>query len=387
MLTEAILYIGLAQSLFAAFTLATKEKVGISDKLLIACLLAISIKFLALVLYQAHRQFFDIDFSAAIIPLTFGPFLYLYTVYLVEDRNKFNPLHLLHFLPFLLATMAYFLFFRGEISFDDVSYFKEDEMLWARLLYGLLFFSSVLVYTILTFVKLRAFRKQIDQQFSYFSRRLKLYWVNFIALLFCLIFLTYFLVGGWNALTFEQNFDLTTLSHFSLALLAYCISYFGIRQPLLFKPEQLIDQRIKADNISMISEVDTGRFTDAESELLIRKLNMLMEEEKPYLNPELTLAELSTRMDIQKHELTDLLNHYIGKNFFSYVNDFRLHSVMRKLESDDYDHLTLMSIAYDSGFNSKSTFNSLFKQFTGMTPSQYRKSQKTEKQSISSPNN
>jgi AraC-like DNA-binding protein len=387
MITEAILYIGLAQSLFAAFTLATKEKVGISDRLLIACLLAIAIKFLALVLYQAHRQFFDIDFSAAIIPLTFGPFLYLYTVYLVENRNKFNPLHLLHFLPFLIATAAYFVFFQGEISFDDINYFKEDDMLWARLLYGLLFFSSVLIYTVLTFVKLRSFRKQIAEEFSYFSRPLRLYWVNFIALLFCLIFLTYFVVGGWNALTFEQNFDLTVLSHFSLTILAYCISYFGLRQPLLFKPEQLIDQRLKADASTDTSVTSTGRFSDEEASRLINKLEKIMEEEKPYLNPELTLAELSTRLDIQKHELTDLLNHYIEKNFFSFVNEYRLRSVIKKLGNEDYDHLTLMSIAYDSGFNSKSTFNSLFKQFTGTTPSQFRKLQKSENQHVESPDN
>jgi AraC-like DNA-binding protein len=74
-----------------------------------------------------------------------------------------------------------------------------------------------------------------------------------------------------------------------------------------------------------------------------------------------------------KHKLTALLNDHIGKNFFTFVNEFRLDEVIVKLKSPDFDHRTIMSIAYDSGFNSKSTFNSLFKKHTGHTPSQFKK--------------
>ena len=78
-------------------------------------------------------------------------------------------------------------------------------------------------------------------------------------------------------------------------------------------------------------------------------------------------------MNMAKHELTDLLNVHIEKNFFSFVNEFRLNAVIRRLENPDFDHLTIIAIANDCGFNSKSTFNSLFKQHTGHTPSDYKK--------------
>jgi AraC-like DNA-binding protein len=85
------------------------------------------------------------------------------------------------------------------------------------------------------------------------------------------------------------------------------------------------------------------------------------------------LSELSAQINLAKHELTELLNVNIGKNFFTFVNEFRLKAVIRRLANPDYDHLTIMAIANDCGFNSKSTFNSLFKQAFGHTPSEYKK--------------
>ena len=104
-----------------------------------------------------------------------------------------------------------------------------------------------------------------------------------------------------------------------------------------------------------------------------------MDTEKPYLRPDLSLADLASTLDVSKSELTYLLNNYIGVNFFSYVNQYRLKSVLQKLEDSKFNHLTILSIAFDCGFNSKSTFNSLFKQHTGVTPSEYRQNQSSQR--------
>ncbi len=428
MFSQSILYIGLAQSLFAVFVLVTKKRVTISDRIMIACLLTFSLKFVMFLLHTEYGEFFDLEISMGLIPLTFGPYVYLYTTYLVDRKTQFNFRDLLHFIPFFLSTFAYYGFFKDEVNFSDVTYFQNDRFLGVRVIYGLVFFTSIVTYIALTFIKLREFRKGLVEHFSYLSRQLKLIWLNFIPSLFGMLFLVYFITGGINAFSYRKVIDTVTLSHIGLTIIAFAISYFGVRQPSLFKPvhvkeenpnhspsnETAIQNNGEVKNETKVAEENTvkleteikngtevnketeakenvkesqdgeekkesrPRFTEKRAQELIIKLNKHMEDEKPYLNAELTLYDLASQINLSKNELTDLLNIHIGKNFFSYVNDFRLRAVIRRLETPDYDHYTIIAIAYDCGFNSKSTFNNLFKHFTGLTPSEYKKSKHTE---------
>jgi len=268
------------------------------------------------------------------------------------------------------VVALYLLFFKDVLSFNVVRYFENDSYLAIRIIFGLLLYSSILIYTVLTFVKLREFRRQLGTEYSYNSGRLRLNWLNFIALLFSLIFTSYMIIGGINALSFSQVIDLESFSHIGLTILAYAVSYFGLKQTMLFKA-RFARPKI-ADSIDGNNGVK-DRFTTEEVKSLKDQLQDHMVEKMPYLNPELTLSELSSDLNISKYDLTFLLNNHIGKNFFSYVNEFRLKQVIEKLKNPDYNHLTIISIAFDSGFNSKSTFNSLFKQHTGRTPSEYKK--------------
>lgn len=374
-LSEAILYVGLAQSLFAVFALATRKQVSLPDKLLIGGLLFFALKFVILIVYSEHSEFFDVQFSHGLIPLTFGPILYLYTSYLVADRKRFRPMDLLHFVPFVVITLAYFLFFQDVVDFSDESYLQQDKHLWVRVTFAIVFFTSVITYTVLTFVKLINFRKTIEVQFSHRDAQLRLFWLNFIALLFSLSGLVVIIAGAYNAIMFKKVVDTSLLSHIGLTTVAYCISYFGLRQPVLFKTEYTVEEKDEPEQIKeeTSEKENKPRFSEEQAEALTERLILHMNEERPYLNPELTLGELSAQINLAKHELTDLLNVHIGKNFFTFVNEFRLKAVVRRLANPDYDHLTIIGIANDCGFNSKSTFNSLFKQFTGKTPSEYKK--------------
>lgn len=380
-LSEAILYIGLAQSIFAAFALSTRKRVSLPDKLLIGGLLLFALKFIILILHTEHSEFFDMQFSLGLIPLTFGPVLYLYTSFLVADRKRFRLLDALHFLPFIIITLAYFIFFQDVVDFSDQAYLQRDEHLWVRMTFAIVFFASVITYTALTFVKLINFRKTIEAQFSYQDAQVRLFWLNFIAVLFSLSGLVVIVAGAYNAIMFKKVVDTSLLSHIGLTTVAYCISYFGLRQPTLFKVEYTVDEEEESDSLEAeaLNEKDAKqRFTEEEAKRLEERLMLHMSEERPYLNPELTLGELSAQVNLAKHELTELLNVHIGKNFFTFVNEFRLKAVVRRLSNPDYDHLTIMGIANDCGFNSKSTFNSLFKQFTGKTPSEYKKGLREE---------
>lgn len=97
-----------------------------------------------------------------------------------------------------------------------------------------------------------------------------------------------------------------------------------------------------------------------------------IEHSKIYLDPELSLEELALRVKIPKHHLTQLLNDRFKNNFYAFINEYRIAEAIRILESSS-EGLSILSLSYDCGFNSKSSFNNYFKKITGHTPSAYRK--------------
>ena len=101
-----------------------------------------------------------------------------------------------------------------------------------------------------------------------------------------------------------------------------------------------------------------------------------MQTKKPYLNPELNIYQLSDDLKLKKHHLSQVINEKSGMNFFDFVNTFRVEEIKRNLANPSMTNYTLLGIGLESGFNSKATFNSAFKKFTGLTPSDFSKSLK-----------
>ncbi len=111
----------------------------------------------------------------------------------------------------------------------------------------------------------------------------------------------------------------------------------------------------------------------------LNQLLKIMAEEKPYLDPELSLQTLAKRMEITKEDLSQVINEQLDRNFKNFINEYRIEEAKKKLLDPKEDQFVLMKIAFDVGFNSKSVFNASFKKFTGMSPSQYRKKHQEKK--------
>jgi AraC-like DNA-binding protein len=103
-------------------------------------------------------------------------------------------------------------------------------------------------------------------------------------------------------------------------------------------------------------------------------LAAFMQKSKIYLDPDLSLEVLATRMKMSRHHLTQLLNEKLEKNFYSFINEYRIGEAIDRL-NDPSSHVNILSLAFDCGFNSKSSFNNYFKKITGHTPTAYRKQQ------------
>jgi tetratricopeptide (TPR) repeat protein len=110
---------------------------------------------------------------------------------------------------------------------------------------------------------------------------------------------------------------------------------------------------------------------EKQAHIILEKLESATRSEKPYLNPTLTLYELAEMVDASTNQLSQVLNEFLGKNFYDYLNTYRLRYFLSLYNTPEYQHYTLLALAYESGFNSKTTFNAFFKKIKGQTPSQY----------------
>ena len=125
----------------------------------------------------------------------------------------------------------------------------------------------------------------------------------------------------------------------------------------------------------------SGLSTERADEIQANLLE-LMEKKKPYRNSELTLNELAAMISVTPHNLSEVINTRLRKNFFDFVNEHRLEDVIENLKNPGKSHIKVLSIAFDAGFNSKSTFNTIFKKQMGKTPSQFREDrERTEENS------
>jgi AraC-like DNA-binding protein len=166
-------------------------------------------------------------------------------------------------------------------------------------------------------------------------------------------------------------FDPYELSFIGLTIFAFLYGFFGFNQPSIF--EEIASHKGIAPDAS--GEED-GKY--ARSGLKLEDVKQIrqqvlnyMEEKKPYLDRELTINDVAADLGIPRHFITEVINQHIGKNFYYLINEYRVEEVKRRLKDPKYKNLTILAIAYDSGFNSKSAFNTIFKDLTGMTPSQY----------------
>lgn len=403
---EGLLYIGFSQCLFAAFVMFTLPKRRLHERLLTWWLCVMAVKFLILIAKDFHADFFDSAFSDGLIPLTFGPFLYLYTRFLADEDLSFRWVDLKHFIPFVVYTFLYFTTFKGALSFTDDSFFQTDEYLWARVIFALSFIISIVVYAVLTFIQIRLFLQNFTEKFSFESGKRRIYWMKFIAILYVITHGLYIIAGALNMLAFKTIINIEYLSSIGLIVLAYAVSYYSVREkrkvrqsllmhsgnrPELSKQflaepaetkghifdygEQADPKEIKPLRPDLISNAAARKqiMEKEELEKNMDKLKKYMKQHKPYLNPELTMQDLAEKLNLPKSHLTFVLNTGLQCNFFNFINDYRVEEFKERSTHPDYQHLTLLAIAFDSGFNSKSSFHNIFKNMTGQTPSEYKR--------------
>jgi AraC-like DNA-binding protein len=365
---EPVLYIGISQSFFAGLLVSTKKPITTANRLMAAWLFLICFELLFALINSTVLEMYSFQF----ITFTYGPLLLLYIKFMTRPDRKFNWLALLHFIPFIAFFTISVIFRTKPLVRDLRSFFKPDEFISLRIIYGTCFFLSITIYSILAFIEIKRHQDNLKNLVSFTSGVITLNWLKIISISFYAAYFILFILGGLNMIGNYIPFDPYFIIFGFIALFSFAYSFYGIKQPVIF------GQVVKSDGDN---KKDPERYVksglkDKQAEEYLEQLISFTENNKPYLDHDLTIHELSAITGIQRHHITQILNEKYKRNFFTFINEYRVKEVIEKFSDPKFNHYTILAIAFDAGFNSKTAFNSIFKNQTGMTPSQYRQ-QKT----------
>ena len=233
------------------------------------------------------------------------------------------------------------------------------------------------IYTVLCLWLLQKHKKNIKHNFSYYEKInldwLK-YWIIGSIISFCIIFML-LTVGSGKEMEASDLFKFVSLS---LTLNLVIIGYFGLRQATIFV--DIEQKKLVSEQITRVpAEIDgklakkykKSGLTKQQSKQYADMLQEYMKRKKPYLENKLTLKQLSESLRISTNHLSQIINEQLNCSFFDFINEYRVEDIKQKLENKEYENFTILALAYECGFNSKSSFNSTFKRFTGCTPKQF----------------
>lgn len=355
---QIIAWVGFPQALFTAILMLTKRERSMPDKILTALLLLLAAEFLTT----------GIDYSVYNTPLLSSAFLllnpafYLYIKSLTNRHFVVNWKHLLHLLPVItFEIVAYIL----KEPFTLKEFFETDKTLWFRYAFSITALMSLAGYNITSILMVHRHRMSLKNEFSTIERYKKLGWLLFVVIAYNIFCAATIAIGIW-VIVFDRFFVFPMQFNYSaLLLMTYILGFYGLRQQMIYrtvypKQEEIPDARYARSSLSK-----------KQKDSIKSKLLDYFSSERPYMNPDLSMQMLSDALHVPKHQLTEVLNTDIGKNFFQFVNEYRVEAVKKFLEKKHHPW-SIEAIGYECGFNSKSTFFTVFKNITGKTPMQYR---------------
>ena len=366
--------LGVIQGFFLASVFLFSDQNHLSNRLLGGLLLVLSLTIFEIFACYTNLIVWFPFFINITEPFDFliGPLVFFYTLSLTRPgfvlKNKW-----LHFvpaiiffvlrLPFLLQSNAFKLADVQEVYHRATGNPVAVQPLWwfPKYHFGgfwmdLSSFPHQGTYLLLCLWLIFDFTRRRQETFFNSSQQ-AVRWLSRIMVLFGI----FLVVAGW--LSFTSADDLGDI-YIATALsgVFYILSYYLLRHSSLLNRAEAEKKKYEK------SGLNEALATDA-----LHKLRHLMQTTKPYLNPDLTLPQLAADLRLSTHHLSQLLNEQAGKNFSDFLNEYRIEEVKQKLIDPALTHLKIEELAFASGFNSKSVFNTAFKKFTGTTPSAFRK--------------
>ena len=364
-----VLNIGIVLSFFLGILLYSKKDKVLTDTILSIWLVVIGIHLTGYFLnYKGYWEIYPhLIGTTAPLPFLYGPFLYLYVLYSIKNKNHLQKTDYMHFAPALISYLYmvpfYFFYSAEEKVLVDKGLVNDFSVFSIIMLFG--FILSGIGYSVFSYRKLVHREKVVEENFSDMNR-INMSWLRYAILGIVSVFITAAFVSIFReVLGFQFPFNADILFYSIIVGFVVFIGYSGIRQQDLFSNTTVNEEElVKTESEYKKSSLKLDVATKKHDELLL-----LMKKEKPYLNPKLTLNDLAQSLAVSNNHLSQIINQYEEVNFHDFVNKYRVEEFIQKAQNNK--SFSLLGHAFDSGFNSKSTFNSVFKKFKSVTPSQY----------------
>ena len=367
LLTDIVLSVAGFQLILLAFALlAQKTKNQLNRNLLVAFLLTKAFLMLRwfvfrfdILSYNENIYFYHISKSAFFL---LAPLLYFYIRSLCFKDFKFRRSDLPHLLLFLLILVYNVLSVKISLAGVENTWYKifatyHYQVFWTLNLVQILLYIIAMLFTVLNYQqKIKNFYSSIEQ--------INLNWLVSLLMLITL---------HWIFVTSRAIFVLLKISPGNLIPIIdlYSITIFLVFTTILvFKGMAQLNIVV---GIALKSKNSKSKLPESDIQKYINQLIHYMSQEKPYLIPSITIEDVSEKLAIPAWQLSRMINQTFKQNFFNFINSYRIEEVKYQLKNSVDQKKTILEILYEAGFNSKSTFNHVFKKFTGMTPSEFRR--------------
>ncbi len=305
-----------------------------------------------------------------LVGILIGPMTYLYVKACTQKGYKMLPIFWLHFIPFVIVVIIKTPFFLQSAQ-EKLGHFTntvEQTILLENRAFFTLQSIHGLIYFFLSVQLIVKYKKHLENSTSYSDRSFYSWVLVFIGIhaLPMLSMIIGFVILPFGSYTIQS------------VLFGFFLFSFAVFLAIMFKPELFHSfphqMPFSESEENKTHKYDSSNLKEEQKQAYVKKLVQFVELNKPYLEPELTLTQLSEQTDIPAHYISQVINEKMNRNFMDFINGYRINDAKKKLADKNFDHFTIVAIAYEVGFNSKSAFYSVFKKKVGSTPSQYRKS-------------
>ncbi|MEM9076015.1 MAG: helix-turn-helix domain-containing protein [Bacteroidota bacterium] len=323
--------------------------------------------------YDTYRTT-KINYALFSVGIVLAPLIYLYIKSITTSQFKLRSLDFFHFLPFLLFALyrvAIYIYDFMQPGFHEVQNgvlkLSLDEP-YVQPLMATFGFAQMLLYLAFTLQLFYNYRRKINAFFSN-TYKLELNWIrNFLyvyTFLFAYDVVETIISSFFMELWYTQKWWLVFIS-------GIAITYVGIKGYFTDTTKlKKLSFSFTPNKIS-VPEFQNGQKKKISKDA-VEQIKLLMESEKPYLDPELNLIDLAKRANMSRSQLSETINLGFKKNFNDFVNMYRIEAFKKMIEAEKHQQLSLLGIAYECGFNSKATFNRVFKKLTQTSPTEFLK--------------
>lgn len=280
----------------------------------------------------------DLDFILITLGLTlillFGPLFYFYTQSYLDKNFKFKKGMLIHAAPFLILLLLNSLVLLSKAFYVSFGIY--------------IIYLHFLTYILVSFFKKENYLRKVTNV----TTNVKKKWLNLTHLGILFIWVSYFIFLLGDYIPY-------IVGPLTYSIVIYALSFWAIPNKALKEA----DKKYQSSTLNSEKSLE-----------IYKRLEDYFITEKPYLNPDLKLHMVASKLQITPHSLSQVVNENCRQNFQQYLNSYRIEAAKKMLLSKETESFTISSISYDCGFNSISAFNAAFKKQVNKTPSQFRNS-------------